>query len=104
MVGESDKKDQKESRTIIIALIVLLVVLGLAFVFLAPAASEIFTTYFSPGVGMRDAAIIAFFVTVVTLVVFAIAAGDGFLGEIQFMLGAFFGFFIIAWLMIAWIF
>jgi hypothetical protein len=34
----------------------------------------------------------------------AIAAGDGLLGEIQFMLAAFGGFFVISWLMIAWIF
>jgi hypothetical protein len=104
MVGETDNKDKKESRTIVIALLVLLVVLGLAIVFVAPAASEIIANSFTPGVGMRDAAVIAFFVTIVTLVIFAIAAGDGFLGEIQFMLGAFFGFFIVAWLMIAWIF
>jgi hypothetical protein len=104
MVGETDKKDKKETRTIVIAMIVLLVVVGVVIVILAPAAAEIFATYFSPGVGLRDAAIIAFFVTIITLVVFAIAAGDGFIGEIQFMLGAFFGFFVIAWFMIAWIF
>ena len=104
MVGETDEKDKKESRTVVIALIGLLVVLALGIVFLAPAASEIFATYFSPGIGLRDAAVIAFFVTLVTLVIFAVAAGDGFIGEIQFMLGAFFGFYLIAWLMIAWIF
>jgi hypothetical protein len=33
-----------------------------------------------------------------------VASGDGLLGEIQFVLIAFFLFFIIIWLMIAWIF
>lgn len=104
MVGEIDRNDKKDISLIVFAMIALLMVVGLAIMFMAPVATEIFTTYFSPGVGMRDAATIAFFVTVITLVVFAIAAGDGFIGEIQFMLGAFFGFFVIAWLMIAWIF
>ena len=38
------------------------------------------------------------------LVVLAIAAGDELLGEIQFMTGCFASFFVVIWLMIAWIF
>jgi hypothetical protein len=34
----------------------------------------------------------------------AIVSGDGLLGEVQFVLAAFFLFFIVFWLMIAWIF
>jgi hypothetical protein len=104
MVGETDNKDKGESRKLAIVLISLVVVLVLAVAFLLPSLLEVFATYFSPGLGMRDSAVIAFFVTLITLVIFAVAAGDGFLGEIQFMLGAFFLFFLIAWLMIAWIF
>jgi hypothetical protein len=33
-----------------------------------------------------------------------VAAGDGFFGEIQFMIAAFFSFFVVLWLLIAWIF
>ena len=56
------------------------------------------------GLGLKDAAVIAFFVTVITLVIFAVAAGDGLLGELQFMLSGFFAFFLVLWLLIAWIF
>ena len=104
MVGETDNKDKAESRKLAIVLISLVVILVIAVALLIPSLSEIFATSFSPGLGLKDAAVIAFFVTLVTLIVFAVAAGDGFLGEIQFMLGAFFLFFLISWLMIAWIF
>ena len=104
MVGETDNKDKAESRKLAIALISLVLVLVLAVVFLIPSLLDVFATYLSPGLGLKNAAVIAFIVTLITLVVFAVAAGDGFLGEIQFMLGAFFSFFIIFWLMIAWIF
>jgi hypothetical protein len=49
----------------------------------------------APGLGMRSAALISFFVTVLTMVVFTFAAGDGFIGEIQFMLAGFFSFFVV---------
>lgn len=69
-----------------------------------PALVEFHDTWLAPGVGLRDAALISFVVTFLTLVVFALAAGDGLLGEIQFMLLGFFAFFAILWLLIAWIF
>jgi len=37
-------------------------------------------------------------------VVLALAAGDGLLGELQFMIGAFVSFFVVIWLLVAWIF
>ncbi len=104
MVGETDNKDKAESRKLAIVLISLVLILAIAVVFLLPSLVDVFATYLSPGLGLKDAAIIAFFVTLITLIVFAVAAGDGFLGEIQFMLGAFFLFFLITWVMIAWIF
>jgi len=58
----------------------------------------------APGVGLRSAAIASFVLTVVILVVFLFAAGDGLLGEIQFVLPAFFVFFVFNWLLIAWVF
>ena len=57
-----------------------------------------------PGVGLKTAALWSFGVTVAMIIVFAIAAGDGLLGEIQYMLLAFFAFFVIITLLIAWIF
>jgi len=104
MAGEVDNKDKTESRKLAIVLSSLVLIFVIAIAFLVPSLTEAFATYFSPGLGLRDAAVIAFFVTLITLIIFAVAAGDGFLGEIQFMLAAFFLFFLIAWLMIAWIF
>jgi len=54
--------------------------------------------------GFRDSAVISFFVTIVIMIVFAVSAGDGLLGEIQFILGGFFLFFVIIWLLVAWVF
>ena len=59
---------------------------------------------FAPGLGLKSAALIAFFVTLGVLVVMAIAAGDGLLGELQYMLIGFGGFFVVLWLMLAWVF
>lgn len=104
MVGEADNKDKDESRKIAIALISLVVVLGIAILLMLPMLSEIVAVHLSPGLGLKDAAVISFFVTVVIMIVFAISSGDGLLGEIQFILGGFFLFFVIIWLLIAWIF
>jgi hypothetical protein len=48
--------------------------------------------------------VISFFVTLVIMVIFAISSGDGLLGEIQFILGGFFLFFLIIWFLVAWVF
>ena len=104
MVGEADNKDKDESRKIAIALISMVVILGVAIFLMLPMLSEIVTVHLSPGLGLKDSAIISFFVTVVIMIVFAVSSGDGLLGEIQFILGGFFLFFIIIWLLIAWIF
>lgn len=103
-MGELDRKDRKEARTVAIVLVVLLIALGVAALLLLPSLAAIAEVHLSPGVGVRDAAVIAFFATVVLMVIFAVAAGDGFLGEIQFMLAAFFSFFLIIWLLTAWVF
>lgn len=104
MVGESDRRDKNEARSIAIVLVLLVLVLGVAAVFMLPGLADLAAVHLAPGLGLRDAALISFGVTVVLMIVFAIAAGDGFLGEIQFMLAAFFLFFLIIWLLAAWIF
>jgi hypothetical protein len=104
MVGESDNKDKNESRKIAIVLVSLVLVLAAAALLMLPVLAGFVETHLAPGLGLRDAAVIAFFVTVIIMIVFAVAAGDGLLGELQFMLGGFFTFFIIIWLFIAWIF
>lgn len=104
MVGETDNKDKDESRKIAIILITLVVVLVVAILLMIPTLSEIVSVHFSPGLGLKGSAVISFFVTLVVMIMFAVSSGDGLLGEIQFILGGFFLFFIIIWLMIAWIF
>ncbi len=104
MTGETDKKDKDESRKIAIALISLVLVAVIGGLLLLPALGEIVSVHMSPGLGMRDAAVISFFITIALLIVFAISSGDGLLGELQFMLAGFFAFFVIIWLMIAWVF
>ena len=104
MVGETDTKDKNEARKIAIALVALVLILAVAVLLMLPALGEIAAVHLSPGLGLKDSAVIAFFVTLVIMIVFAVASGDGLLGEIQFMLGAFFLFFVIIWLLVAWIF
>ena len=104
MVGEADNNDKNESRKIAIILIALVIVLGIAILLMLPVLSNIITVHLSPGMGLKDSAIISFFVTTVIMIVFAISSGDGLLGEIQFILGGFFLVFIIIWFLVAWIF
>lgn len=59
---------------------------------------------FTPGLGLKSAAIIASVISIVVLILFAIFAGDGLIGEIQFMIPGFFTFFLFFWLMTAWVF
>lgn len=104
MVGETDNKDKDESRKIAIILVSLVIVLGVAIFLTFPTLSEIAVVHLSPGLNLKDSAVISFFVTLVIMIVFAVSSGDGLLGEIQFILGGFFLFFVIIWLLIAWIF
>ncbi|UTW11760.1 hypothetical protein [Marinobacterium rhizophilum] len=104
MAGDSDSRDKRAARTLAIAIVVLLVLLLGAGLLLLPQLAEISRVSLEPGLGLKDAAVISFFVTIALMVVFAIAAGDGFIGEIQFMLAGFASFFVVIWLMLAWIF
>lgn len=100
----NDDKDQKEARTLVIALAVLTLLVMIAVVLALPVLADFHQLHLAPGVGLKSAAAISFIVTLIVLVVFAVAAGDGLLGELQFMLAGFFSFFLVVWLLIAWIF
>lgn len=100
MVGETDDKQKNESRKIALALLAIVSLVVIAGLLMLPSLAAAM----APGLGLKDAAIIAFFVTAILLIIFAVAAGDGLLGELQFMLGGFFLFYLIFWLMIAWVF
>lgn len=104
MVGETGSKDEKEARTVAITLIVLVVMLGIGTVFAIPMLANFNQAYLAPGVGVKDAAVMALIATILVLIVFAVAAGDGLIGELQFMLVGFFAFFAVLWLLIAWVF
>ena len=103
MSGE-DQRDRAQSRKLLLLIGALLLVLAAALVLLLPEVLAIFSELFAPGLGLKQAAVIAFFITVVLMIVFTLSAGDGLLGELQYVLGAFLGFFLIIWLMLAWIF
>jgi hypothetical protein len=99
-VAEGDRRD--------IRLLVALVVVALAIfaglvVLAAPFLGGIGATL-DEGMGLRTAALWGFGVTVALMVLFALVAGDSLIGEIQFMLGAFFTFFVVITLLIAWVF
>lgn len=104
MAGDTGNKDEKDARTIAIALIVLVALLFIGGLFALPMLAEFNQLYLAPGVGIKDAAVIAFTATVLVLIIFAVASGDGIIGEIQFILVGFFAFFVVLWLLISWVF
>lgn len=104
MADQFDQKDKAVSRKLAIGLLVIAVFLGVAIMLMIPIAAEVVAIHFAPGLGLKTSAIIAFFVTIFVLGFFAVVSGDGLLGEIQFVLGSFLLFFLIFWLMLAWLF
>jgi hypothetical protein len=80
-----------------------LVLAGLVAVFLLPLGQEAMATM-NEGIGLKSAALWGFGTTVALFVLFAVVSGDSLIGEVQFLLGSFFGFFLILTLLIAWIF
>lgn len=107
----NDSRDSRDSR---IALRVLLGFSGLVAFLLAlivlaaavtlPGMSDWVANTFDAGIGLKNAAILAAFLSVGILVLFALVAGDGLIGEFQFLIPGFFLFFAFFWLMVAWIF
>lgn len=101
MARRSDIEERKLTTRMFLAIVATVLVAGaILLMIVVPAVSELV----APGIGLKTAAIISFCLTLLVVVVMAIAAGDGLLGEIQFMFAAFGGFFLISWFMIAWIF
>jgi hypothetical protein len=101
MAHRSDVEDRKLTLRLFAAIVAIVTLAGAAlFFFGGPFIAE----HLAPGVGLRTAALVAFFVTLGVVVVMAIVAGEGLVGEIQFMIVGFAGFFLVLWLLIAWIF
>ncbi|SVC49292.1 uncharacterized protein METZ01_LOCUS302146 [marine metagenome] len=104
MIGNSDLKDRNDSRKILLSLTVLFIILILSIIFMFPQFFEILSTSTSTGLGLKDSAVVSFFVSLVLVTVLAMVSGDGLLGEVQFVVVGFLLFFIVFWLMIAWVF
>lgn len=103
-INTRDSEDKRTARTTAVLLVLILVALVAGIILLAPELFAAMDPLFSDGVGLRTSAIISFFVTLVVMLLFTLAAGDGLIGELQFVLPAFFVFFLFFWLGIAWLF
>lgn len=71
---------------------------------LLPGVVAQINSAFAPGIGLRTAALWATGLSIAMVIVFAIFAGDGLIGEFQYMVAAFFLFFVFFSALIAWIF
>ncbi|QGU33091.1 hypothetical protein [Thermochromatium tepidum] len=99
-MGAGDRGDLKWLAVVVLMAVL---VLALLVLFLLPAATPIIGTL-NEGLGLRESVPWGFGLTVALIAFFALVAGDGLIGELQFMLGAFFSFFLILTLLIAWVF
>jgi len=99
-----DLDQKKQTLTLSVLLGVVVIAIIVAASLLMPELTRIGNDIFGEGLGLKDAAIIAFFLSVGLLVLFALVAGDGLLGEVQFLMASYAGMFVINWLLIAWIF
>ncbi len=104
MIGNSDLKDRNDSRKILLSLTVLFIILILSIIFISDDFFKILSTGTSEGLDLKDSAVVSFFVSLVLVTVLAMVSGDGLIGEVQFVVVGFLLFFIVFWLMIAWIF
>lgn len=107
MAGEGDRQDRKEATRLFVAAaiaLILLVVMGFAgLYYFTGMMGE--ADPFSAGLGLKNAALISFAVSFVAILVMAVVSGgDAIFGELPFTIAGFLIFFVIFWLMIAWIF
>ena len=107
MAGAEDRRDRREAMRLFLAVsvsVILLICLGLL-------ALYYFTGLlggsdpFAGGLDLKEAAVIAFFVSFAAILLMTIVAGgDAIFGELPFTILGFLIFFVVFWLMIAWIF
>ena len=107
MPSAHDDRDRKDAARLLLAAAVALIVLvaivwGGIYYFVEYAN---FSDPFSEGLGLKNAALISFGVSLAVILVMAIVSGgDAIFGELPFTIAGFLIFFVIYWLMIAWIF
>src|SRR5262245_66574891 len=106
MARPSDRSERNETLRLLVAAIsgiLLLIVIGGAGLYYIGGLGD--GDPFSAGLGLKDAALIAFGVSFVVIVVMAIVSGgDAIFGELPFPISGFLIFFVFFWLLIAWIF
>jgi hypothetical protein len=105
MPSAGDRQERNEALRLLIAasiaLILLIVIGGAGLYYLLGVESD----PFSQGLGLKNAALISFGVSFVAILIMAVVSGgDAIFGELPFTIAGFLIFFVIFWLMIAWIF
>lgn len=107
MPGAEDQRDRREAMRLFVAV----AIAALLLVAMGGAALYYFAGWlgssdpFAGGLELKDAAVIAFGVSLaVILVMTIVSGGDAILGELPFTIVGFLIFFVVFWLMIAWIF
>jgi hypothetical protein len=106
MPSAGDRQDRKEALRLFvaaaIALLLLVLIGGAGFYYLVGLGAS---DPFAPGLGLKNAALVSFGVSSVLILVMAVVSGgDAIFGELPFTILGFLIFFLIFWLMIAWIF
>jgi hypothetical protein len=104
MPSAHDDRDHKETRLLLAAAVALLVAIvwGGIYYFVEYAN---FSDPFAAGLGLKNAALISFDVSLALILVMAVVSGgDAIFGELPFTIAGFLIFFVVFWLMIAWIF
>ncbi len=108
MTSAGDPSDRRRALILLAVIVVGVLVAAGLFVSLIvlelPKIVAFADEVFTPGLGLRTAAIIAAVVSFLVLIVFAIVSGDGIIGELAFVIPGFFVFFLFFWIMTAWVF
>ena len=107
MPSAHDDRDRKEATwlmlTATVALILLVAIVWGGLYYLFETAN--FSDPFAAGLGLKNAALISFGVSLAVILVMAVVSGgDAIFGELPFTIAGFLIFFVVFWLMIAWIF
>jgi hypothetical protein len=106
MPSPQDQRDRQEAARLLLAAavaILLLIVIGGVGIYFIMGIGE--SDPFSAGLGLKNAAIVSFGVSLAVILVMAVVSGgDAIFGELPFTIAGFLLFFVIFWLMIAWIF
>jgi hypothetical protein len=106
MAGAGDHRDRKEATRLLLAAaiaVLLLIAIGGAGLYYLVGLGD--SDPFSAGLGLKNAALVSFAVSFVAILVMAVVSGgDAIFGELPFTIVGFLIFFVIFWLMIAWIF